>query len=122
MPVRTARRIAAENTAVIGISKTIGSAIIGLIVMLIGTGILAQMSLYVRVATLSELVTTNTQTLKQHLADSVSERQYQKDQLLVSDQIRMMASKDEFRSLQKQLDAQTDVLRKIEDKLDRVRR
>lgn len=121
MPAKAARRLAVESTAVIGISKTIGTAIIGLFCTLIGTGVIAQINLYVRVATMTESVSAVSETLKKHLADAVSERQYQRDQSAVYEQMRSMATKDEFRSLQRQIDNQTDVLHKIEDKLDHRR-
>jgi hypothetical protein len=103
-------------------SKAAINAAIGLLVTLIGTGVLSMFTLYVKVATLTDTVQLIAETQKKHLADAVSERQYQKDQVMIYDTIHSLATKQEVTAVAARLDEQAITLRKIEDAVSSPRR
>lgn len=96
------------------------NAVIGLLATLLGTGILSLFTIYVKVATLTDAITTVSETQQKQLADGVSERQYQRDQAAVYEAIRGLATKQEVAAVARRLDDQMAMLNKIEDGVLRI--
>jgi CHASE1-domain containing sensor protein len=90
------------------LSNTVGVAIIGLLVSLVGTGIASMISLYARQATLTEQVTNVASTLAKHLDHSVDRDEYLRRDAEIQKAIEKMATKDELRDVTQTLrDIQT---------------
>jgi hypothetical protein len=91
--------------------NSLGVAIIGLLVSLIGTGIVSMISLYTRQATLTEQVNATSLQLNKHLDHSVDRDEYIRRDSEIQHAIEKMASKEELRELRRSIDSQTDMLR-----------
>lgn len=99
--------------------RSIGTAIIGLLVSLIGTGIVSMISLYTRQAALTEQVGQTSSALAKHLDHAVDRDEYLRRDAEIQRAIEKMATKEELQDLKHGIDAQNDLLRQMEESLTR---
>ncbi len=81
------------------LSGSVQSAIIGLLATLIATGIISTVSLYTRVATLTEDVQRTEAQLQKHLEHAVDKDDYLRRDNEIRNAINSMATKDDLREL-----------------------
>lgn len=104
------------------IGSTLMSTLITMIGTLIVTGVLGMVTLYTRVSTLTETVQTMQVQVQRSLDHTVDRDEYLRRDAQIQHGIDSMATKDELRGMQRQLDEQTETLKIIEGAVSTKRR
>ena len=94
MPARRSSKESAFN-----LNGAIGTALIGLMATLIGTGLVSMITLYTRVSTLTDDVQRTEATLAKHLDHSVDRDDYLRRDSQIQKALDQMATKDDLRQL-----------------------
>jgi HEAT repeat protein len=100
------------------LANSVGVAIIGLLVSLVGTGVVSMIALYTRQATLTEQVTATSAALAKHLDHSVDRDEYLRRDAAIQRTIDNMATKEELRDLRNSMESQTQMLRDVQTTLN----
>lgn len=96
------------------LANTLGVAIIGLLVSLIGSGVVGMIALYVNQARLTEQVTRTSSDLAKHLEHSVDRDDYLRRDSEITHLIEKMATKEELRDVRRTLEGQNQLLRDMQ--------
>lgn len=102
------------RAASVDLSQRVVTTLISMIGTLIVTGLIAMISLYTRVATLTDNVQIVQQQVQRSIDHSVDRDEYLRRDTQVQAALDRMATKDELKVLQHQLDEQTESLKVIE--------
>jgi hypothetical protein len=108
-PIRNTRTVVQPER--FNLANSIGVMIIGLLVSLMGTGIVAMISLYARQAALTEQVRETSESVAKHLDHSVDKDDYVRRDNEIRRAMEKMATKDEVNELRHSIDSQTEMLR-----------
>jgi hypothetical protein len=95
----TRRRNNNNNRDGFNLTGAVGTAIIGLMATLIGTGLVSMITLYTRVSTLTDDVVRTEQTLAKHLDHSVDRDDYLRRDTQIQKALDQMATKEDLRQL-----------------------
>ncbi len=114
-PIRTTTRTIVQPER-FNLANSVGVAIIGLLVSLVGTGVASMFSLYARQASLAEQVkTTSSQIadLTQNIKNSVGKDDYVRRDNEVRRAIDKMATKEDINELRHSIDLQGEIIREL---------
>jgi len=96
------------------LSGKIATALVGMLATLICTGVMSMITLYTRVTTLTDNVQTMQTQMQRTIDHGVDRDEYLRRDVQIQRALDSMATKDELKAMQRQLDEQTESLRVIE--------